>query len=154
MGLKTGGPVSIHTSHCTRVKSHLTLPKRVGPIGRWWRVTVHQHIKGNLLTLQICAPLEKGYGCWTMRKDIRYWKNVKKKKKKKKKAFRECRHLHVFDLDVWPWPYFKIKKAYFIRCHLLYCAFVLGMISVNVIVCEMWPIIHFLWPLTFTCDRQ
>ena len=25
MGLKTGGPVSVHTSHYTRVKSHLTL---------------------------------------------------------------------------------------------------------------------------------
>ena len=29
MGLKTGGPVSVNTLHCTHVKSHLTLRKRV-----------------------------------------------------------------------------------------------------------------------------
>ena len=27
MGLKTEGPVSVHTPHCTHVKSHLALPK-------------------------------------------------------------------------------------------------------------------------------
>ena len=33
----------MHTSHCTRVKSHVTLWKRVDPCGRWWWMTVHQH---------------------------------------------------------------------------------------------------------------
>ena len=42
----------------------------------------------------------------------------------------------TFDLDVWPWPYFKVKKAYIIRCCLLYCALVPGMMSVNIIVCK------------------
>ena len=58
----------------------------------------------------------------------------------------------TFDLELWPWTYFKVGKAYIIRCRLLYCAMVLGMMSVNVIVCEIWPLIHFLWHLTFTCD--
>ena len=58
------------------------------------------------------------------------------------------------DLDVWPWPYFnfKVKKAYVIRCRLLYCALVPGTMSLNVIVCEIWPLVHFLLPLTFACD--
>ena len=34
---KTGGLVSVHTLHCTHVKSHLTLQKRVGPL---WRVMI------------------------------------------------------------------------------------------------------------------
>ena len=42
MGLKTGGPVYVHTSHCTHVKSHLTLRKRVDPCGWWCWMTVHQ----------------------------------------------------------------------------------------------------------------
>ena len=51
MGPKTGGPVSVHTLHCTHIKSHLTLKKkRVGPCGWWWWMTVHQHTReGNLL---------------------------------------------------------------------------------------------------------
>ena len=60
----------------------------------------------------------------------------------------------TFDIDVWPWPYFMIKKAYVVRCRLLHRALVPGMISGNVIVCDIWPFIHFLWPLTFTCDLQ
>ena len=60
----------------------------------------------------------------------------------------------TFDLEVWPWPHFKVKKAYVIRSRFLYCALVPGMISVNVIICEIWPLIHFFRPLTFTCDLQ
>ena len=51
------------------------------------------------------------------------------------------------DLYVWPWPYFKIKKAYVIRCPLLYWDLVLGLMFVIVIICEIWPLIHF-------CDLQ
>ena len=56
----------------------------------------------------------------------------------------------IFDLDVWPWHYGS-------RCHLLYCTFVPGMMTVSVIlilVCEILPSVHFLWSLTFTCDRK
>ena len=58
-------------------------------------------------------------------------------------AFRERRHLH--DCDLWPW-------AYGIRCCLLYCTLVPGMMSVSVIVCEIWPFVHFcyLWPSPVT----
>ena len=48
----------------------------------------------------------------------------------------------TFDLNVWPWPYFKVKKAYVIRCRLLYCTLVSGMVSVSEIVfifCDLWP---------------
>ena len=71
-------------------------------------------------------------------------------------AFRERRHLHVCDLLHWLliWPNFKVKKAYVIGCCLLYCALVPGIMSMNIIVCEIWPLIHFLWPLTFTCNLE
>ena len=47
MGLKTGGPMYVHTLHCTHVKSHL---KRVGTCGRGWWMTIHQHTReGNVL---------------------------------------------------------------------------------------------------------
>ena len=58
----------------------------------------------------------------------------------------------TFDLDVWPWPYSKVKKVYVIICRLLYRVLVPGLMSVNVIVCEIWPLILSLLPLTFTCD--
>ena len=32
MGLKTGGPASVYTSHCTHLKSHLTLRKKSRPL--------------------------------------------------------------------------------------------------------------------------
>ena len=58
----------------------------------------------------------------------------------------------TFDLYLRPWPYFKVKKAYVILCRLLYCVLVPGMMSVNVIVFEIWPLIHFcdLWPSPVT----
>ena len=60
----------------------------------------------------------------------------------------------TFDLYVWPWPYFKVKNTYVIRCRFLYCTLVPGMVSMNIIANEIWSLIHFLWPLTFTCDLQ
>ena len=56
----------------------------------------------------------------------------------------------TFDLELWPWPYIKVKKAYVIR--LLYCTLVPGIMSVSVIVCEIWLLVHFMWPLTFACN--
>ena len=50
-----------------------------------------------------------------------------------------------FDLKV------KVKNAYVIRCRLLYCTLVPGMMSMSVLVCEIWPLVHVLWPLTFAC---
>ena len=46
----------------------------------------------------------------------------------------------------------KVKNAYDIRCRLLYCTLVLGMMSVSVIVYEIWPLVHFcdLWPSPVT----
>ena len=55
------------------------------------------------------------------------------------------------DLDVWPWP---CQNAYIIRCRLLYCTLVPGMVSVSEIVCKIWPLrlVHFcdLWPSPVT----
>ena len=68
-----------------------------------------------------------------------------------KEAFRELRHLHVFDLVMWPWPFVKVKKADVIRCLFLYCTLVPGM---GLILYEISPFVYFMWPLTFTCDLQ
>ena len=35
---------------------------------------------------------------------------------------------------------------------LLYRTLVPSMMSVSVIVCEIWPLVHFIWPLNFACD--
>ena len=67
------------------------------------------------------------------------------------KAFRERRHLHVCDL--WPWVVtLTLCQDYVIRCRLLYCSLVPGMMSVSVIVCEIWPLVYFhdLWPSPVT----
>ena len=58
----------------------------------------------------------------------------------------------TFDLDVWPWPYIKVKKAYVIRCCLLYCTLVSGMMSVSKIVCKYNRYFIFcdLWPSPVT----
>ena len=79
--------------------------------------------------------------------------NKKKTKKTKKNSENANTSRPVtFHLDVWPWPYYKVKKVYVIRCRFLLCALVPGMISVNVIVCEILPLIHFcvLWPTPMT----
>ena len=59
----------------------------------------------------------------------------------------------TFDLDMWLWPYVKLKKAYVIRCRFLYCTLVPGMMSASVIVYEIWQLVHFcdFWnsPVTF-----
>ena len=72
-------------------------------------------------------------------------------------AFRERRHLHVCDL--WPWrvtlTLLQGQESYVIRCRLLYCALIPGMMNLNVTVCEIWPLIHFvtfdlhLWPSAY-----
>ena len=56
----------------------------------------------------------------------------------------------TFDLELWPW--LMVKNAYVIRCRLLYCTLVPGMMYVSVKVCEIWPQFNFLFPLTFACD--
>ena len=71
MGLKTGGPVSVHTSHCPHVKSHLTLWKRVGSCGRWWWMTMHQHMRErNSETYKSVLPLITDCDCWGMWGDL------------------------------------------------------------------------------------
>ena len=73
---------------------------------------------------------------------------------REQEAFRERRHFHICNL--WPWimtlTLSQVKKVYVIIYCLLYCALVPGMMSVNVIVWEMWPLIHFcyLWPSLVT----
>ena len=117
IGLQTWGPVLVHTLHCTQVKSHLTLQKRVCPCGRRWWIKVHQHIgEGNLLKPTKMCSLESGL--WLLRYTRRpIPKMIKKKKRKEKKqeAFRECRHLHVGDLWMWCWPFDKVKNAEVIK---------------------------------------
>ena len=74
-----------------------------------------------------------------------------KKINEKQEAFRERRHLHVCDL--WPWvvtlTLSQGQKAYDIKCRLLCCTLVPDTMSVSVIVCEIWPLVHCcdLWPL-------
>ena len=53
-----GGPVSVHTLHFTYIKAHLALWKRVGPCGRWWWMTVHQHTReeNSLIPIKIIKP--------------------------------------------------------------------------------------------------
>ena len=78
-------------------------------------------------------------------------KNNKGKNKKHSKNADTSTSL-TFDLVVWPWPFVKVKKADVIRCRLLYCTLVPGMMSVSVIICEIWPLVHFcdLWPSPVT----
>ena len=80
------------------------------------------------------------------------WSKWKKEKNKKHSENVDNSTSVTFDLDVWPWPCFKVKKAYVIRYCLLYCALVSGMMSVNVIVCETWSLIYYcdLWPSPVT----
>ena len=62
----------------------------------------------------------------------------------------------TFDLDVWFWPYDTIKKVYGIRFLLLYCTLVSDMMSVYLIIYELWSLILIifcvLWfsPVTFS----
>ena len=50
----------------------------------------------------------------------------------------------TIDLDVWRWPYVKVKKAYVIRCRLLYCTFIVIMYD----VCE-WNSLHAITHMSF-----
>ena len=60
----------------------------------------------------------------------------------------------TFDLVVWPWLFVKVKKADVIRCHLLYCTLVPGMMSMGLILYEISQFVYLMWHLTFTCDLQ
>ena len=70
--------------------------------------------------------------------------DIEIKIKKKQEAFSERRHLHVFDL--WHWGATLTLSqdliVYVIRCRLLYCTLVPGMMSVSGIVFEIWPLVH------------
>ena len=50
------------------------------------------------------------------------------------------------DLDL------KSRSKRFTRCRLLYCTLVPGIMSVSVIACDIWPLVHFcyLWSLPVT----
>ena len=58
------------------------------------------------------------------------------KREIKKKAFRERRHLHACDLLT-----LTLGQGRKGLCRLLYCTLVPGMMSVSVIVCEIWPLV-------------
>ena len=49
--------MSVHILHCSHIKSHLTLWKRVGPCWQWWWMTVHQYTtEGNsLIPTKMCS---------------------------------------------------------------------------------------------------
>ena len=84
---------------------------------------------------------------------VNEWMNLRMNKKHSENA--DTSTFVTFDLDVWPWPYFKVKKTYIISCRVLYCALVPGMMSVSVIICEIWPLVPFmtfdlhLWPSAY-----
>ena len=68
MGLKTGGHMSVNTSHCTYVKSHLTLRKRA--LGPLWLVMMDNNAStrarnGNLLKPTKLYSLKNGL--WLLR---------------------------------------------------------------------------------------
>ena len=50
---------------------------------------------------------------------------------------------------VWPWPFVKVEKADVIRCRLLCCTLVPGMMSIGLILYEISPFVYFMWSLTF-----
>ena len=54
----------------------------------------------------------------------------------------------TFDLVVWPCPFVKVKKADVIRCRLLYCTLVPGMMSMGLILYEISPVFILcdIWP--------
>ena len=55
----------------------------------------------------------------------------------------------TFDLVVWPWPFVKVKKADVIRCRLLYCTLVPGMMSIGIFIITLWDITICLFYVTF-----
>ena len=90
---------------------------------------------------------------WCFTKLLADWElKSKTMKKLQQEAFRERRRLHVVTFDLVVWPYYKVKKDYVIRCCLLYCTLVPGMMSVSVILYEIWPFVRFcdLWPSPVT----
>ena len=62
----------------------------------------------------------------------------------------------TFNLDVRLWPFVKVKKAIVIRCRLLYCTLLPGIMSVRKSLLDMtisWICVS-IWPSleTFNCD--
>ena len=57
----------------------------------------------------------------------------------------------IFNLELWPWPG-QGQKGLCHKMSLVVFNLVPGMMSVILIVCEIWPLIHCLWPLTFAYD--
>ena len=55
-----------------------------------------------------------------------------------------------FDLVVWHWPFIKVKKADVIRCRLLYCTLIPGMMSMGLLLYVISPFVYFIWPSTVT----
>ena len=114
---------------------------------KFWLIIKEEPLPYNLIPKFL--PLDKNWSNYMivygyLPKKVHF---EKKPFKDEQEAFRERRHLHVCDL--WPWV---VKKAYVIRCRLLYCTLVPGMMSVNVIVSEIWPLVYFcdLWPSPVT----
>ena len=48
----------------------------------------------------------------------------------------------TFDLVVWPWSFVKVKKADVIKCRLLYCTLVPGMMSMGLLLYEISPFVY------------
>ena len=70
MGLKTGGHMSVNTSHCTYVKSHLPLTLRKRALGLLWLVMMDNNAStrarnGNLLKPTKLYSLKNGL--WLLR---------------------------------------------------------------------------------------
>ena len=60
----------------------------------------------------------------------------------------------TFDLVVWPWPFVKVKRADVIRCLLLYCTLVTGMMSRGSMLYKISSFVYFMWHLSFACALQ
>ena len=57
----------------------------------------------------------------------------------------------TFDLDVWPWPHVKVKKAYLIRYWVLHCTLVPDAMSVALFFFFFvtLDLLHLWWPLAY-----
>ena len=69
-----------------------------------------------------------------------------------KKSIQRTQTPSPLSFNLWPWDMTLVKKVYVIRCRLLYFTLIPCKMSLSVIVCEIWPFLHFLWPRTFACD--
>ena len=76
--VSSGGPVSVHTLHCTHIKPHLTLHKRVDPCDcdGGWQCTRISREGNSLKPTKICFLEKLDCGCWNMQGDL-FQKDVK-----------------------------------------------------------------------------